>query len=373
MVTLRLFLFLSLLWALVLSPILGQGGVTPEESAAYESAISADPANRESAIVAFIEANPRSALVEYAIGTYLELMQEYQNQGQSGKVFSAGEKLLSLRPDELNTLYMTAIAAYQLQRFDIATAYGEKVYARKPNAGLAFVLASSYGQLKNEEGQLEYGEKACAELAPKDCYQILSPLAKLYADREQWGKAVQYTERAIEGFEAAERPPQTSRSDWDHYVNSEKAENYYYMGLSYFSQDKLDSSMEAFAKCSIQRDVPRTKDCRKYLETLYRDKYKSLNGIEDFVKRITAIDTSTETDARSSQQESLSDAEIRRIQIQQSISGYSGSCPCPYNRDRGGRRCGGRSAYSRPGGASPLCYDNDVTDEMINDYRRRYQ
>ena len=198
---------------------------TPEESAAYESAVNADPAKREGAIVAFIEANPRSALVEYAIGSYLQLMQEYQNQGQSRKVFSAGEKLLSLRPDELNTLHMTAIAAYQLQRFDIATVYGEKVYAQKPNAGLAFVLASSYGQLKNEEGQLEYGETACSELAPKDCYQILSALAKLYADRSQWVKAIQYTERAIEGLEVAERPPQTSRSDWDNYVNSETAEN----------------------------------------------------------------------------------------------------------------------------------------------------
>ena len=29
--------------------------------------------------------------------------------------------------------------------------------------------------------------------------------------------------------------------------------------------------------------------------------------------------------------EDLSDAEIRQLLIQQSISSYSGSCPCPYN------------------------------------------
>jgi len=34
----------------------------------------------------------------------------------------------------------------------------------------------------------------------------------------------------------------------------------------------------------------------------------------------------------------------------------SGSCDCPYDTDSAGRRCGGRSAYSRPGGASPVCY-----------------
>lgn len=44
---------------------------------------------------------------------------------------------------------------------------------------------------------------------------------------------------------------------------------------------------------------------------------------------------------------------------------YRGSCACPYDTDRAGRRCGGRSAYSRPGGASPLCYEHDVTPEMI--------
>jgi hypothetical protein len=46
--------------------------------------------------------------------------------------------------------------------------------------------------------------------------------------------------------------------------------------------------------------------------------------------------------------------------IRQSIATYSGSCPCPYNVDRAGRRCGARSAHSKPGGAAPLCYAADV-------------
>jgi len=35
---------------------------------------------------------------------------------------------------------------------------------------------------------------------------------------------------------------------------------------------------------------------------------------------------------------------------------YVGVCDCPYDLMRNGRRCGGRSAYSRPGGRSPECY-----------------
>jgi hypothetical protein len=65
------------------------------------------------------------------------------------------------------------------------------------------------------------------------------------------------------------------------------------------------------------------------------------------------------------------DAQIRQRLIRQSIAAYGGSCACPYNVDRGGRRCGGRSAWSRPGGAAPLCYARDVTPAMIRASRGR--
>jgi choline dehydrogenase-like flavoprotein len=63
------------------------------------------------------------------------------------------------------------------------------------------------------------------------------------------------------------------------------------------------------------------------------------------------------------------DAQIRQRLIRQSIAAYPGSCPCPYNTDRAGRRCGARSAYSRPRGAAPLCYPSDVTPAMLRSAR----
>jgi len=66
-----------------------------------------------------------------------------------------------------------------------------------------------------------------------------------------------------------------------------------------------------------------------------------------------------------------SDAQIRQGLIRQSIASYRGSCPCPYNTDRAGRSCGARSAYSRPEGSAPLCYERDVTQKMIDEYRSR--
>lgn len=67
------------------------------------------------------------------------------------------------------------------------------------------------------------------------------------------------------------------------------------------------------------------------------------------------------------------DDQIKKEIIAESIAHYHGSCPCPYNIDRAGRSCGRRSAYSRPGGASPICYDKDVTQQMMDEYRKTHQ
>lgn len=66
-----------------------------------------------------------------------------------------------------------------------------------------------------------------------------------------------------------------------------------------------------------------------------------------------------------------SDAQIRQRIIRESIASYPGPCPCPYNTDRAGRRCGARSAYSRPGGHAPICYPADVSAARVRAYRGR--
>jgi hypothetical protein len=67
----------------------------------------------------------------------------------------------------------------------------------------------------------------------------------------------------------------------------------------------------------------------------------------------------------------LSDEQIRQALIERSIAMYPGNCPCPYNLDRAGRRCGKRSAYSKQGGYEPLCYPADVTPEMVAGFRSK--
>ena len=70
-----------------------------------------------------------------------------------------------------------------------------------------------------------------------------------------------------------------------------------------------------------------------------------------------------------------SDDQVRQEIIKESVTRYKVAgrpCACPYDLARNGAECGGRSAYSRPGGAAPLCYPRDVSDAMVTDWRRRH-
>jgi hypothetical protein len=58
--------------------------------------------------------------------------------------------------------------------------------------------------------------------------------------------------------------------------------------------------------------------------------------------------------------------------ISESIANYSGNCPCPYNRASNGSSCGKRSAYSKVGGYSLVCYAQDVTPAMISTYKHKH-
>lgn len=67
---------------------------------------------------------------------------------------------------------------------------------------------------------------------------------------------------------------------------------------------------------------------------------------------------------------SPTDTQIKQAIIRESLASYPGNCPCPYSSMRNGQACGKRSAYSKPGGYSPICYEADVTPEMVNEYRK---
>lgn len=72
----------------------------------------------------------------------------------------------------------------------------------------------------------------------------------------------------------------------------------------------------------------------------------------------------------------LPDQQIAAVLVRESRQAYYTTghpCACPDDHMLNGRRCGRVSAYSRPGGASPLCYPSDVPRSAIEEYRRAHQ
>ena len=70
--------------------------------------------------------------------------------------------------------------------------------------------------------------------------------------------------------------------------------------------------------------------------------------------------------------EALTDAAIIALLIAGSVAIYKATgrpCACPTDTTSNGQACGGRSAWSKPGGAKPLCIPTDITPDMIKAYR----
>ena len=85
---------------------------------------------------------------------------------------------------------------------------------------------------------------------------------------------------------------------------------------------------------------------------------------------VTAVspDTTPKPESKRKVEAVLTAAAIAAIIVQASRDQYHAGgrpCACPDDTMRNGSSCGGRSAYSRPGGAAPLCYPGDVTAAMI--------
>lgn len=301
-----------------------------EEYQAYQKAVNVkDLSQRSDSILAFIHSNPKSALVPYAESSYIQLMQEMSGKGDMKGLAAAGEKFLAVKPSDLNALYMTAFATFQLQQFHKTVEYGEKAYGQKSDLPkLSYILALSYKQLQMQDKYAFYGEKACKEVSVDECYQVLADLTRIYVQKKDLGTAAEFARKTLQGLKSASKPTQSSAKEWQDYLNRERGiayavlgrsdaerknwsgalsnyqramkfysnpqlngEAFYYIGMAQWRQQQLDPAMEAFANGSVQSGSPYAKVCRQYLEKLYKSTHNdSLAGLDEYVQRVVGAD-----------------------------------------------------------------------------------
>ncbi len=304
---------------------------TAEEYAAYQKATEEpDPVKREDAILDFVKNNPKSSLGEYALTSYRQLLVEYQKSNNWQRMAIAGEKLLAIRPDDIQTVYLTGMGCFYTQQYAKAAPYLERVHEKQPEPALAFMLATIYGTAPtNDDAKaLKYGEIACEKFEPKDCYQILPNLTRIYMspEKKQWAKAAETAKKTLQAFEVIQKPATVEQAVWDDYIARERAiaysalgrqafdtgnmkaaisnykqtlraytknaglngEAYYHIGYAMWKLDPStveDGAMIAFAKGSVQKGAPHLQPCQKELEKLYKGIHNgSLAGLEEFVE-----------------------------------------------------------------------------------------
>lgn len=303
---------------------------TAEEYAAYQKATEEpDPAKREDTILDFVKNNPKSSLVQYALSAYKQLLIDYQKTNNYQRMAAAGEKLLAIRPDDIQTKYLTGMGLFYTQQYQKAAPYLEEVHAKQPEPALAFMLGVIFGtQPTNDDAKLlKYGEIACEKFEPKDCHQILPNLTRIYLEKKQWAKAADTAKKTLQAFEAVQKPAGVEQAVWDDYVAREKAiaysalgrqafeagtmtaalsnykqalktykknvglnaEAYYHIGLALWKSQPPeqieDGAMVAFAKGANEKGAPHQKPNQDQLEFLYKKLHNgSLAGLDEFVE-----------------------------------------------------------------------------------------
>lgn len=302
---------------------------TAEEYAAYQKATEEpDPVKREDAILDFVKNNPKSSLVEYALTSYKQLLVEYQKSNNYQRMAAAGEKLLAIRPNDVQSMYLAGTGFFYTQQYPKAAQYLEKVYGSQPEPAIAFMLAVIYGTAPTNDDVklLKYGEVACAKFEPKDCHQILPNLTRIYLEKKEWAKAADNAKKTTQAFEVVQKPPTVDQAVWDDYITREKAiaysalgrqafesgnmaatlsnykqalktykknsglnaEAYYHIGYALWKsqpQGVEDGAMVAFAKGANEKGAPHQKPNQSQLEFLYKQLHNnSLAGLDEFVE-----------------------------------------------------------------------------------------
>ena len=116
------------------------------------------------------------------------------------------EAFLALVPDDKAATASLLAAYFQTQNFAKTVELGEKVYAATPDKGVAYVLATSYLQLKNIEKFAPYAEKTIAEFPIEQTYSWLCRWPAFMLARKTWTRQPSMRARSWLRLETRFRP-----------------------------------------------------------------------------------------------------------------------------------------------------------------------
>lgn len=276
---------------------------TEEQYKAFEEIKGEQAALKKATLaVKFVQvpANAKCGLLRNVQAEFATAMQSLQKAGNWSEVLKLGEPWVAAVPDDSYVIGLLAEGYAESKNYKQFTAFGEKVFARSPNANLAYQLAKAYQELGNDAKFIQWSEKTISLDPSKP--DMLFELTRSYGAAKRWPEATKYANLTLKAI-AAGKPASTTDAAWKEYTvaasalsygvlgtaayegnnlvqainNLEKSASfnkrnepaYYYLGMAYWKMQKSDMAMLNFAKAYVMHGST-SASAKGYLDQLYK-------------------------------------------------------------------------------------------------------
>ena len=299
----------------------GATNYTEQEYKAFQDiSAEASPAKKTNLVISFLKTYPKSALRSNVVAAYQGMINELRTGQKWQEIITYGQQYQAFAPDDAYTISVLATAYQESKNYKQFVVFGEKAYASKPSATLAYYIAKAYLELNDNAKFLQWGEKTVAQMP--DNYEILFELTRRFGAVQNNAQASKYAKMAVKAMQEAKMPQGTSADSWKSYQTNVFAtcytvigivafenrdyngavsnlENsikfykgndqaYYNLGMAYWQLSKIDMAMLNLAKAYVMNRTT-SRVAKQNLDNLYKSTHQqSLAGEERIIARAQA-------------------------------------------------------------------------------------
>lgn len=312
------FLFVA---GLVLAPNLVRAQELSQEEKEYKALqdiqAEKDPTQKTNMVVKLLRENPKTTYRPHVVAEFQKVLVDLQKEKKWSQVITLGDKFIDVAPEDSITVKALAVAYSETKNTKGFATFGEKAYASSPSGQLAFAIAQAYLALGNDAKFIQWGEKTLA--AQPDNTEIMADMTRRSLAMQNQAQALKYAKMCLKALPTAKKREGIDEQTWKNTISNNYAvayaaigaaayENknyteaitnldnavkyvkrnetaYYFLGMAYWQQNKLQPAMLNFAKAYVIKGST-SATAKKYLDQLWMSGHRnSLAGQEQVIQR----------------------------------------------------------------------------------------
>ena len=315
----RKLLMILFVAALVITPNMVRAVQEPTEEeykALTDIQAEKDAAKKTEMIIKFLREKPKTSYRPNVIAEFEKIMVDLQKKKDWSEIINLGNRYVEVAPDDALSVRLLTAAYSETKNMKGFATVGEKAYAASPSPQLANAIAMAYLSLGNDAKFLTWGEKAVA--GDPNNVEILAELTKKSLSMQNSAQALKYAHMTLKAAPSAKKPEGVDAQAWQNTVNTSYAtayaaigadayqkQNYveaiknldsavkyvkrnetayYFLGMSYWQQNKLQPAMLNFAKAYYLKGSTSVA-AKRYLDQLWKSGHRgSLAGEERVIE-----------------------------------------------------------------------------------------